>query len=103
MIFWSAGYWARIFSADEALSYGFVTQICEDPHSRATSIAEEIARRSPDAIRAAKRLLNKAGENAATANVLLGESEAQQRLLASFNHREALKASLERRPPRFSD
>jgi enoyl-CoA hydratase/carnithine racemase len=96
-------YTARIFSADQALSYGFVTQVCEDPHARATSIAEQIARRRPDAIRAAKRLLNKAAENAATADMLLGESEAQQSLLAGPNHREAINANLERRPPRFSD
>jgi enoyl-CoA hydratase/carnithine racemase len=96
-------YTARIFSADEALSYGFLTHVCDDPHSRATSLANEIARSSPDAIRAAKRLLNKAAEHAATGEALLGESQAQQSLLASPNHREALEANLERRAPRFSD
>jgi len=96
-------YTARIFSADEALSYGFVTHISENPHSRAMSIAGEIASRSPDAIRAAKSLLNKAAEHATTSEVLLGETRAQERLLRSSNHREAIAANRERRPARFSD
>src|SRR6202171_6416806 len=51
-------YTGRIFSAQEALSYGPATRICEDPRGAALEMAREIAGNSPDAIRAAKRLLN---------------------------------------------
>jgi enoyl-CoA hydratase/carnithine racemase len=96
-------YTARTFTAQEALSYGFVTQIHENPHAGAMAMAAEIASRSPEAIRAAKRLLNKAVEYGATDELLLGESQAQEKLLGSPNQREAVRANLERRPPRFSD
>ncbi len=96
-------YTARTFSAQEALSYGFVTHIHENPHANAMAVAADIARRSPDAIRAVKRLLNKAVEYGATGELLLGESQAQEKLLGSANQREAVRANLERRPPRFSD
>lgn len=96
-------YTARIFSAQEALSYGFVTRITENPRADALTVAGEIARQSPDAVRAAKRLLNKATEHAATGDVLAGESREQEALLGSSNHREAVQASKERRPAKFSD
>src|ERR1043165_8986518 len=48
----------RIFSAQEALQYGLATRLCDDPHAEAMQLAHEIAGKSPDAIRAAKRMLN---------------------------------------------
>ncbi len=51
-------YTGRIFSAQEAMSYGLATRICDDPRATALEVAREIAGKSPDAIRAAKRLLN---------------------------------------------
>jgi enoyl-CoA hydratase/carnithine racemase len=52
-------YTGRIFSAQEAMAYGLATRICDDPRADAFEVAREIAGKSPDAIRAAKRLLNK--------------------------------------------
>ena len=46
-------YTGRIFSAQEALSYGLATRICDDPRAAALEVAREIASKSPDAIRAA--------------------------------------------------
>jgi len=46
-------YTGRIFSAQEALSYGLATRICDDPRAAAFEVAREIAGKSPDAIRAA--------------------------------------------------
>src|SRR4029077_3689983 len=43
----------RIFSAQEALSYGLATRICEDPRAAAFEVAREIANKNPDAVRAA--------------------------------------------------
>ena len=50
-------YTGRIFSAQEAMSYGLATRICDDPLAAAFEVAREIAGKSPDAIRAAKRML----------------------------------------------
>ena len=37
----------RIFSAQEALSYGLATRICDDPRSGALEAAREIAGKTP--------------------------------------------------------
>src|SRR4030081_2174175 len=52
-------YTGRIFSAQEALSYGLATRICDAPPAAALAAAREIAGKSPDAIRACKRMLNR--------------------------------------------
>ncbi len=53
-------YTGRVFNGEEAARMGFVTQVVADPRAAALETAKEIANRSPDAIRAAKRLLNDA-------------------------------------------
>jgi enoyl-CoA hydratase/carnithine racemase len=95
-------YTARTFSAEEALAYGFATRLVEDPRAAAMATARDIAGRSPDAIRAAKRLLNQAVACDAHAG-LIAETIEQGRLIGGPNQVEALKASLEKRPPRFTD
>ena len=57
--------------------------------------------RCPDAIRAAKRLLNNLPVDPAAA--LLAESFEQMKLMGSPNQLEAVRANIERRPPRFAD
>jgi enoyl-CoA hydratase/carnithine racemase len=91
----------RIFSAQEALSYGLATRICDDPVAAALEVAREIAGKSPEAIRAAKRLLNKLSVDPGAA--LLAESVEQQKLLGSPNQLEAVRANIEKRAPRFAD
>jgi enoyl-CoA hydratase/carnithine racemase len=91
----------RIFSAQEALSYGLATRICDDPRGAALEMALEIAGKSPDAIRAAKRLLNKLTVDPGPA--LLAESVEQIKLMGAPNQREAVRANLEKRTPRFVD
>jgi len=93
-------YTAREFSAEEALSFGFVTRIAEDPRAEAMALARAIAGRNPDAIRAAKRLANLDGDAAA---ILLAESAEQAALLRSPNQIEAVTANLQKRPPAFTD
>jgi enoyl-CoA hydratase/carnithine racemase len=95
-------YTARIFTAEEALGYGFVSRLVEDPRSAAMEIAREIASRSPDTIRAAKRLLNLATARDAE-TILLEETAEQMRLLASTNQIEAVKSNLEGRNACFVD
>lgn len=94
-------YTGRIFSAQEALSYGLATRVCDDPRAAALGLAREIAEKSPHAIRAAKRLLNNLAVDPGPA--LLAESVEQQQLIGSPNQTEAVRANLEKRSPRFAD
>ena len=94
-------YTGRIFSAREALGYGLATKVCDDPRAAAFELAREIAGRSPNAIRAAKRLLNNLSVDPAAA--LLAESIEQMKLMGSPNQLEAVRANIEKRPPRFAD
>ncbi|RXH40224.1 crotonase/enoyl-CoA hydratase family protein [Bradyrhizobium zhanjiangense] len=94
-------YTGRIFSAQEAMTYGLATRICDDPRASALEVAREIAGKSPDAIRAAKRLLNNLSVDPGPA--LLAESVEQQKLIGSANQTEAVRANLEKRAPKFAD
>jgi len=94
-------YTGRIFSAQEALGYGLATRVCDDPRAAALELAREIAGKSPDAIRAAKRLLNNLSVDPGPA--LLAESVEQQKLMGAPNQTEAVRANLEKRAPRFID
>ncbi|MDH2348975.1 crotonase/enoyl-CoA hydratase family protein [Bradyrhizobium sp. SSUT18] len=94
-------YTGRIFSAQEAMAYGLATRICDDPRAAALEVAREIAGKSPDAVRAAKRLLNNLSVDPGPA--LLAESIEQQKLIGSANQTEAVRANLEKRAPKFAD
>ncbi|MET0180621.1 MAG: crotonase/enoyl-CoA hydratase family protein [Novosphingobium sp.] len=93
---------AREFSGEEGAALGFATHIDPDPLARATVLARGIASRSPDAVRAAKALANRAHDRT-TAEILAAESETQARLIGTPNQREAVAAGLARRPPAFAD
>jgi enoyl-CoA hydratase/carnithine racemase len=93
----------RTVSGEEAVALGLATRMAENPLVAARILATELADRSPDAIRAAKRLINANATGTTTPANLLAEANEQQRLLASANHREALAAHAEQRPPRFRD
>src|SRR5438552_8681694 len=94
-------YTGRIFSAQEALSWGLATRICEDPWAEALAAAHEIAAKNPDAIRAAKRMIDDLAIDPAPA--LLAESVEQKKLIGTANQKEAVLANLEKRAPRFAD
>ena len=49
---------ARIFNADYAKEIGLVTHLSENPMERANQLALELIQRSPDALTAAKRVLD---------------------------------------------
>jgi enoyl-CoA hydratase/carnithine racemase len=93
----------RIVAADEAERLGLVTRVCADPLAEARGMVEEMAQRSPDALRAAKRLLNQAAQGDSDAQLLLAESDEQTTLMGSPNQREAVRANLEKRAPVFHD
>jgi enoyl-CoA hydratase/carnithine racemase len=94
-------YTGRVFSAQEALSYGLASRICDDPLAAAFEVARDIAGKSPEAIRAAKRVLNNLSVDPGPA--LLAESVEQMQLMGSPNQREAVSANIEKRAPRFAD
>ena len=95
-------YTGRVFSGEEAVALGFATRTAADPLAEALAMAHEIAQKSPDAIRAGKRLLNTAMGHGAT-ELLLAESIEQKALIGSANQVEAVRANIERRAPRFAD
>lgn len=76
-------YTARIVSGAEALPLGLVTRMAGDPHADAMKLAAEIAAKSPDAIRAAKRLAGMMGQ-ADEAAILQAESDEAERLIAAM-------------------
>jgi enoyl-CoA hydratase/carnithine racemase len=93
---------ARIFSAEEAIAYGFATRLEADPRAAALATAHEIAALSPHAVRAAKRLLNQAVATTACEG-LIAETMAQKALLGSPDQIEAVRANLEKRIPAWSN
>jgi enoyl-CoA hydratase/carnithine racemase len=92
----------RIVEADEALRLGLVTRIADDPRATALELAAEIAAKSPDAVRAAKRVLDGSWREPPETGLRL-EAEAQQRLLGSPNQLAAVQASLSGEPAEFAD
>jgi len=92
----------RIVDGEEAARLGLVTRVSADPHTDAMAMAAEIATKSPDAIRSAKRLLGDA-VYVDLADGLRSEARAQEALIGSGNQLEAVRANLEKRSPDFSD
>lgn len=92
----------RMVEGEEAVRLGLATRLSADPLGDALSLATEIAGRSPDAIRAGKRLLNQSG-HVPLAQQLLDESLEMDRLIGSPNQAEAVRAYFEKREPVFSD
>lgn len=95
-------YSGRIFSGEEAYGLGIATRVTADPRGEALAYAADIAGKSPDAIRGAKRLMNLPA-GATVAEILLAESVEQTALMGTPNQIEAVMANLEKRAPRFAD
>ncbi|MDH3303791.1 MAG: crotonase/enoyl-CoA hydratase family protein [Gammaproteobacteria bacterium] len=93
---------ARVFDATEALQLGIVTNIHDDPLSAAREFAQDCAARSPDAIRAIKQLVNEAWHLQEAESLAL-EAKLQLGIMGLPNQVEAVRANLEKRPPRFAD
>jgi len=92
----------RVVSGEEAAALRLVTRTADEPLAEARKLAAEIAGKSPDAVRAAKRLFDTAW--APDRRAALGlESELQQAMFSRPNQGEAVAAALEKREPRFGD
>lgn len=92
----------RIVSGSDAEELGLVTALTDDPLEAAQSLAREIAGRSPDAIRAFKRLVNDSWQADAPAS-LRREAELQLAVMGGANQKEAVAANMEKRAPDFRD
>ena len=93
---------ARIFDGTEAKALGLATRLSDDPHRDAMSLADEIAGRSPDAVRGAKRLMNRLAV-AGAADQFAAERSEINALVGTPNQVEAVMAHVEQRPPAFTD
>lgn len=92
----------RVVSGQEALGLGLATQVHDEPREIALATARAIAQRSPDAIRAAKRILS-IQDTALPSRILTAEAAEQAALISAPNQVEAVLAVQERRPARFVD
>ena len=95
-------YTARIFSGEDALRYGFATELSETPFDDALALAHEIAGKNPEAVVKAKQVLNEAPYLSAE-NGLIMESVVQDTIIKSKNQLEAVFASMQKREPNFDD
>src|SRR4051812_5010651 len=92
----------RVFSGSEGAELGVVTRVADDPLAAARELAAQIAERSPDAVRAAKRLYDTSW-NAPVEEGLLLETELQVGLIGSPNQMAAVTAGMARQPGTFED
>jgi len=71
---------ARVFDGTQALKYGLVTRLSQDPFSEAKALALEVSTRSPDCVSAAKLLFNSTWD-ATEKEALEIETKLQRELL----------------------
>lgn len=89
-------------TGEQAVAWNLGTELSEQPLEDAFALARVIASRSPDAVRAAKRLLN----DSALVSVregLANEFQASAGLMGKPNQIEAVVARLQKREPSFAD
>jgi enoyl-CoA hydratase/carnithine racemase len=95
-------YTGKVISGAEAHGLGIVTRVADEPLAAARALAADVANRSPDAVRAAKRLFDSSW-NAPAEETLALEAELQLGLLGSPNQLAAVAAGLAKRPAEFVD
>lgn len=91
---------ARVVAAPEALDLGLVSRLAGDPLAGARELAQSLMRQSPDALAAAKRLVEEAW-CAQPEHALRLEAQLQADLMGSPNQMEAVMANMQKRPPKF--
>jgi len=92
----------RMVEGPEAVEIGLATRLADDPRAAALELATDIASKSPDAMRAAKRLLANA-RRLSVADGFLAERDEIGALIGSANQTEAVAAYFEKRDPLFAD
>jgi enoyl-CoA hydratase/carnithine racemase len=89
---------ARVMSGTEALTEGLVTRVADNPYSAAMAFANELAARSPGAIRAAKALVDGLWEGRLIDGLRL-EAELQAALMGAPDQIETVMAQMQKRDP----
>jgi enoyl-CoA hydratase/carnithine racemase len=92
----------RMVRGDEAVTMGLASRVCEDPRTEALAYAHDIAAKSPDAVRASKRLLNEF-DAGTIADGFKRERIEIGKLIGSANQVEAIKAYFEKRPAVYTN
>jgi enoyl-CoA hydratase/carnithine racemase len=92
----------RMVRGEEAVAIGLATKVCVSPLEEALATAQEIARKSPEAVRGAKALLNMAGQ-VSLAEGFAAERREIKKLIGSANQVEAVTAFFEKRPANYAD
>lgn len=92
----------RMVSGEEAVRIGLATRVADDPRGEALALAREIAGKSPQAVRGAKRLLN-ASVGRPVADQFADERATIGTLIGSPDQVEAVTAYFEKRAPVFAD
>ncbi|KPM51987.1 enoyl-CoA hydratase [Frankia sp. CcI49] len=96
-------YWTgRTVSGHDAARLGLATRCEEDPRAAALNLAAELARQSPDVLRAGKRLLTGTGERSVARQLELERQEVTA-LLGGANQVEAVEAFFAKREPVYRD
>ncbi|MFZ2509934.1 MAG: crotonase/enoyl-CoA hydratase family protein [Gordonia sp. (in: high G+C Gram-positive bacteria)] len=90
------------FSAAEALGWGLVSAVADDPLAEAHKLIAAVRERSPDSVAASKRLFEQTWYNGSRFAFPV-EQALQIRLLSGKNHAIARKAGLTRQAPSFTD
>ncbi|HWD69308.1 MAG TPA: crotonase/enoyl-CoA hydratase family protein [Solirubrobacteraceae bacterium] len=93
---------ARTIDAAEADRLGLITHLDDDPLTAAIELAREIAERSPDAVRRAKRLFNDGWTGSADQTLAL-EAELQGELIGTPNQLAAMTAAMTKQAAQFTD
>ena len=93
---------SRVLPASEGAALGLVIKLSNTPVDDAMAMAREIAGRSPDAVRGAKKLINRLS-NAGAADHFAAEREIIFKLIGLANQVEAITVNLENRAPQSSD
>jgi len=93
-------YTAKIFTAQQAKEWGFITEIVDDPTAHAMNVAKDITLKNPDAVRAAKKIIDSANYQTAAEGLLM-ESSEQDKIMGTANQIEAVMAEMQKRAPDF--
>ena len=89
----------RKFTGEQAYEYGLATMLSSAPRKDALTMAQTIAGRNPDAVRAARKLLNNS-MSGATRDGLIAESDCSRALMGTTNQLEAIISGFEGRARR---
>ena len=92
----------RVLSGTEAAEVGVVTHVADDPLRGARELAAEIAAKSPDAVRGAKRLFDEGWTGSAEQTLSL-EATIQLGLVGSPNQLAAVSAGISGQAAEFAD